>query len=46
MDMIVRTRNGQLRGSTADGVCTFLGISYAAPPIGENRLRPPQPVEP
>jgi para-nitrobenzyl esterase len=47
MDAIIRTRQGQVRGTRAsDGVHAFLGISYAAPPVGPNRLRPPQPVEP
>ena len=47
MDAIVRTRTGQVRGTrAANGVNAFLGISYAAPPVGRNRLRPPQPVEP
>jgi para-nitrobenzyl esterase len=46
MDAIVRTRYGDVRGLAADGVCAFLGISFAAPPVGGNRLRPPQPVVP
>jgi para-nitrobenzyl esterase len=46
MDAIVKTANGQVRGRSADGVHAFLGISYAAPPVGPRRLRPPQPVEP
>ena len=46
MDTIVSTRNGRLRGRTSDGVSAFLGVSYAAPPVGRLRLRPPQPVEP
>ncbi len=36
---------GELCGSVADGVYTFLGVPYAAPPFGANRLLPPQPVE-
>lgn len=46
MNAVVKTRYGELRGSVADGVNTFKGIPYAAPPFGANRLRPPQPVEP
>ena len=45
--MIVSTSKGRLRG-TADerGVAVFKGVPYAAPPVGERRFRPPQPVEP
>lgn len=46
MAAVVTTAHGALRGSVADGVCTFLGVPYAAPPFGANRLRPPRPVEP
>jgi carboxylesterase type B len=43
---VVKTRYGEVRGSVADGVDTFKGIPYAAPPFGTNRLRPPQPAGP
>jgi para-nitrobenzyl esterase len=46
MDVVVKIRYGEVRGSVANGVNTFKGIPYAAPPFGPNRLRPPQPVEP
>ncbi|RKR12575.1 carboxylesterase/lipase family protein [Arthrobacter oryzae] len=44
MDAVVNTLCGTLRGAEADGVRTFLGIPYAAPPTGPNRLLPPQPA--
>jgi carboxylesterase type B len=43
---VIKTASGAVRGSVADGVNTFKGIPYAAPPFGPNRLRTPQPVEP
>lgn len=46
MDAVVKTRHGEVRGSVVEGVHTFKGIPYAAPPFGTRRFRPPQPVEP
>ncbi|HEY6410672.1 MAG TPA: carboxylesterase family protein, partial [Ktedonobacteraceae bacterium] len=45
MGAVVRTRQGAVRGSEAEGVSTFKGIPYAAPPFGINRFQAPQPVE-
>jgi len=39
---VVETAYGKLRGAEiADGVLAWRGIPYAAPPVGELRLRPP-----
>jgi para-nitrobenzyl esterase len=46
MDTVVGTHSGKLRGRRSDGVTTFKGVPYAAPPFGVNRLRPPNAVEP
>jgi len=42
---VVRLKDGAVRGKAVSGVHAFLGIPYAAPPFGANRMRPPQPVQ-
>lgn len=39
----VRTQNGVLQGITAGATLAFLGVPFAQPPVGDLRLRPPEP---
>src|SRR5699024_10977340 len=40
------TDAGGVRGCCEDGICRFLGVPYAAPPVGANRFKEPQAVVP
>ena len=42
---VVETSNGRIEGARAPGYESFLGIPYAAPPLGPARFRAPGPVE-
>jgi carboxylesterase type B len=45
MNSVVKTRSGELCGSFSNGVHSFKVVPYAAPPFGNRRFLPPQPVE-
>ena len=51
-NVIVRTENGGIRGVTLRTapfirkVNQFLGVPFAAPPVGELRFQAPQPAQP
>ncbi|MCQ4086782.1 carboxylesterase/lipase family protein [Saccharibacillus sp. JS10] len=42
-DTMTQTKQGQLRGSSSNGVSFWKGVPYAQPPIGDLRFRAPQP---
>lgn len=44
--IVVRTSSGFVRGAVSAVGARFRAIPFAAPPVGANRFRPPQPVEP
>lgn len=41
----VKIETGRLRGVVRDGVVSFKGVPFAAPPVGDFRWRPPQPAK-
>jgi para-nitrobenzyl esterase len=41
----VKVQQGVVRGREEDGVFSFLGIPYAAPPFGARRMKAPAPAE-
>jgi para-nitrobenzyl esterase len=43
-DLQVKTKSGVVEGKEAGPVRVFLGIPYAAPPVGEQRWKPPMPL--
>ena len=40
---LVTTASGAVQGVRRDASCTYLGIPFAAPPVGAHRWRLPQP---
>jgi para-nitrobenzyl esterase len=43
---VVTLDSGQVQGTVVGGIQRYLGIPYAAPPVGALRWREPQPVKP
>ncbi len=42
---MVKIKSGIIKGMKSENVNVFKGIPFAAPPVGEYRWRPPQPVK-
>ena len=45
-EAVVTTQAGKIEGTYESGLFVFKGVPYAAPPVGELRWMPPQPVKP
>lgn len=43
---VIATDSGRISGRETEGVSSFTGIPFAAPPVGDLRWRPPQPPKP
>lgn len=43
---VVQTSRGAVRGAVEGGIARFLGVPFAAPPFGKNRLELPRPHDP
>lgn len=43
---VVKTDKGMVKGKETAAMREFLGIPYAAPPVGDLRWEPPQPTQP
>ncbi|MDP6980063.1 MAG: carboxylesterase/lipase family protein [Myxococcota bacterium] len=46
MGVVIETAGGKIEGEAREGVETFRGIPFAAPPVGARRFCPPAPPEP
>lgn len=46
IDNQIQVTGGSISGTTENGVQTFKGIPFAAPPVGDLRWKPPHPVLP
>jgi len=46
LSCLVTTANGAVQGRDNGTSCAFLGVPFAAPPVGPLRWRPPQPAAP
>src|SRR5215468_6713242 len=43
---VVEIAAGKSRGASSNGIFSFKGIPYSAPPTGHNRFMPPGPPQP
>lgn len=43
---IVEVEGGSIQGLKENGLTVYKGVPFAAPPVGDLRWKPPQPVEP